>query len=446
MPLYMGSMGKGGYKLETSYGAGGTPVTTFLPIIGEDMRANPEKIASPAMFGSRNVRTYYVGRQDPKGSVTFMIDPDNIPALIFAALGVEGNATQVLVTQAEITEITCAADVGGSLSGKYWTLNSPTTEYYVWYDVTGLGSADPAIAGKTGIPVGIAVDATASAVATATKDAIDAKADFGATVATAKVTVTNAADGAVADAADGDTGFTPFTVTQQGSGGAAYDHVFTPADNTVELKSFALEIDREGTCCIYSGCMVNEFGLEFSLGNPVQVTLGLLAQKETDDQTATELIPSTKLPYIFHHATVKINDVQVFYVRSGSLTYSNQIPDESGFTANGTAYRHHCYKTGGLLTGSFDCEWTSASDALRDYHLDNTDTKIEIFFTSTEVIEAGYYYTLTIEIPIAKIMGDPPVLSDRGATPFTVNWEAMYDATNYWKVTHRDARTTKWSA
>src|SRR3990170_5779863 len=126
MPIYTGAMGKGGYKLETSYATGGTPVTIFLPIISEDMKPNIEKIASPAMFGSRNTRTYYHGKQDPGGSVTFMVDPDNIATLIYAALGAEGNATQVLGTQAEITEITCGADTGGSLSGKYWTLNSPT--------------------------------------------------------------------------------------------------------------------------------------------------------------------------------------------------------------------------------------------------------------------------------------------------------------------------------
>jgi hypothetical protein len=44
-----------------------------------------------------------------------------------------------------------------------------------------------------------------------------------------------------------------------------------------------------------------------------------------------------------------------------------------------------------------------------------------------------------------KILGEPPSLSDRGRTPFAVNFEAIYDVTNYIKITHRDARVTKWS-
>ena len=325
MPLYIGAMGKGGYKLETGYGTGGTPPTIFLPIINEDMKANPEKIASPAMFGSRNTRTYYHGRHDPKGSVTFMADPDNIPSILFAALGVEGDAEQVGVT-------------------------------------------------------------------------------------------------------------------------TAYDHAFTPAGNTVDLTSLALEVDREGTCCWYTGCVVNELSINAALGSPMQATMNILAKQEADDQSATVLTPSTLLPYIFHHGKVEVNDVQVYYVTGMNLTYNNGVDEASGFTLNGTTMRNHAYKTTGLLTGSMECEWTSVSDPLRDYYLDNTDTKIEFIFISTDAIEAGYYYTLTIEIPTAKIMGDPPVLSDRGRTPFTVNFEAVYNVTNYVKFTHRDARTTKWSA
>ena len=446
MPIYTGAAGKGGYKLETSYGTGGTPVTIFLPIISEDMKPNIEKIASPAMFGSRNTKTYYQGKQDPGGSITFMADPDNIPTLVHAALGVEGNPVQVLVTQAEITEITCAADVAGSLSGKYWTLSSPTVNYYVWYDINGLGSIDPAIAGKTGIPVGIATGATANTVATATASAIDALAAFVSTPSSAVVTVTNAASGAATDAADGNTGFTPFTVTQQGSGGAAYDHPFTPAGFTVDLSSFALEIDREGTCCVYTGCVVNEITLSASLGNPLKCVLALIAKMEADDQSPTTLTPSTKLPYIFSHGKIEVNDTLKYYFNSFEFKYGNAVDAEGGFVLNGTPYRQHAFKTTGLCTGSMECEWTSDSDTFRDAYLDNTSVKLEFFFISTDAIEAGYYYTLTIEVPIVKILGEPPSLSDRGRTPFTVNFEAIYDVTNYIKITHRDARVTKWSA
>ena len=121
--------------------------------------------------------------------------------------------------QAEITEITCEADISGSLSGKYFNINEPITEYYVWYDIAGAGSQDPALAGKTGIKVSIIADDTAITVATNTMLAINANADFVATSNAAVVTITNANYGAVADATNGDTGWSISpNVIQEGQG------------------------------------------------------------------------------------------------------------------------------------------------------------------------------------------------------------------------------------
>ena len=111
-----------------------------------------------------------------------------------------------LTGQAEITAVTCEADVAGSLNSKYWLCSSINADYYVWYDINAAG-VDPAIAGKTGIKVSAATDATANAIATATAIAINALADFGAMAASAVVIVTNAHNGIVTDATDGNTGW-----------------------------------------------------------------------------------------------------------------------------------------------------------------------------------------------------------------------------------------------
>ena len=111
-----------------------------------------------------------------------------------------------LTGQAEITAITCEADVAGSLNSKYWLCSSINTDYYVWYDINGAG-VDPAIAGRTGIQVSAATSAAAAIIAAATAAAITAVDDFGAVVASAVVTVTNTNNGIVTDATDGDTGW-----------------------------------------------------------------------------------------------------------------------------------------------------------------------------------------------------------------------------------------------
>jgi len=118
-------------------------------------------------------------------------------------------------SDAEVTDITCGAAAG--LGGTYFTLSSPSTDYYVWYDFNGV-SADPGVAG-TGIEVDIATGDTANDVAAATASAIDAVVGLGAASIAAIVTVTNADAGAAVDAADGDTGFLPFDTTTQGTDG-----------------------------------------------------------------------------------------------------------------------------------------------------------------------------------------------------------------------------------
>ena len=226
----------------------------------------------------------------------------------------------------------------------------------------------------------------------------------------------------------------------------AYDHEFTPAGIGTDLESFTFEVDRNITCATYSGCTVDNFKLTAAKGSLVTADFDILSKTELDDQTATTgLSPSTKIPYTFHHGSLAIDTVDVAYVSSFNFTYGNMI-DANGFVLDGTKYRAHAYKQGNMLTGSMDLEWTSTSDAIRDAYLDNTQKQLTLTITSTETIEAGYYYTLTVDIPKVHIVGDPPVVSTRDRIPFTANFEAVYDATNFIKVTHRDARTTSWSA
>ena len=118
---------------------------------------------------------------------------------------------------AEVTEITCAAEAT-LLGGEYFTLSSPSTDYYVWYDIDN-GDVDPSVAAHTGIEVDIAAGDNADAVAAKTASAIDAVSGLGAASIAAIVTVTNADDGAATDAADGDTGFPLFETTTQGTDG-----------------------------------------------------------------------------------------------------------------------------------------------------------------------------------------------------------------------------------
>jgi len=207
-----------------------------------------------------------------------------------------------------------------------------------------------------------------------------------------------------------------------------------------------VEIDRQIDCSVYKGCTVDVFSLSAAKGGLLIARFDLIAKDETDGQTPTVgLSPSTKLPYSFTVGSVKVNDAAVAYVRAVELSIMNHV-DPEGFVLNASKSRAFAYKGALEITGTLECEWDTNADALRDALLANTQKKLELFFTSTEQIEAGYYYTLTVVIPKIHILGDMPTVGGKERIPLSMKFKAVYDSTNTIKITHRDARTTKWSA
>lgn len=103
------------------------------------------------------------------------------------------------------------------VDGSYFYLNSANggTGYYVWMDLDG-GGNDPAIVGRTGVPIAVSSGDSAGTIGAAIAAAINALAEFAAS-GTTTVTVTNSASGPFTPITDaGATGFT-FAVTGGGS-------------------------------------------------------------------------------------------------------------------------------------------------------------------------------------------------------------------------------------
>jgi hypothetical protein len=118
----------------------------------------------------------------------------------------------------EETEITCVADVEGSLNDKYFLYNTPSQGYYVWINVDGDGT-DPEVDGRVGIEVEIDEDDSNSAVAAAVAAAMDAVNGISASAASQVVTAVNDEDGVVDAAADSGGGTaTGFTISQEVAG------------------------------------------------------------------------------------------------------------------------------------------------------------------------------------------------------------------------------------
>jgi len=140
---------------------------------------------------------------------------------------------------AQVQTVTTVADSSGSLNNKYFFFYEPDgTGHYVWYDVSS-GGSDPALAGFTAHEVDITTDDTANSVASATQAVIDAIGEFGASVSTNVVTITNAANGYAQAAHDGDSGFS-FAVTTEGNTAASVG--FTDGDIEVNLGEDLVDV------------------------------------------------------------------------------------------------------------------------------------------------------------------------------------------------------------
>lgn len=137
-----------------------------------------------------------------------------------------GNAANVRVEPSIVTYGTAAyqvqtintvADSSSSLQSKYFFLYSADgTKTYLWINVAAAG-VDPAPAGfGTALTIAIAANATAATIASALQVAIDAHADFTATVSGNVVTVTDVTTGYAAEMHDSNaapTGFAFATTT-----------------------------------------------------------------------------------------------------------------------------------------------------------------------------------------------------------------------------------------
>lgn len=164
-----------------------------------------------------NTRTNHSSTLNLLGVSNMIADYDNGDTPKVTISNGEVTNTYSFVTgQQEIVEITTVADVADSLNGTYFLINTPSENFYVWFETTT--AADPAVAGRTGIKVEIGTGFTANQVASKLNDKLSIYLDsFISSVLANVVEVINFEVGEVEDAADFDTGFS-FSTTQQGRG------------------------------------------------------------------------------------------------------------------------------------------------------------------------------------------------------------------------------------
>jgi hypothetical protein len=92
----------------------------------------------------------------------------------FTVNSISANAGALFLPNYQFTLLAVAAsalEVGSGMSAKYFEFSNSTTDYYMWFQVTG--EVDPAVGGRTGIKVALDTTSTAQDVANIIREAIN---------------------------------------------------------------------------------------------------------------------------------------------------------------------------------------------------------------------------------------------------------------------------------
>lgn len=122
-------------------------------------------------------------------------------------------SVRTVIGRREKTTIICRGNVSGDLYGKYFTISSLNTNYFVWY--TDGSTTAPVVPNHTGIPVLIGANDNSNTVAFLTSLALNSFGFF-TTVSNNLIIVNNSLYGNVVNAADFNTEFV-ITVVSEGT-------------------------------------------------------------------------------------------------------------------------------------------------------------------------------------------------------------------------------------
>jgi hypothetical protein len=190
---------------------------------------------------------------------------------------------EIFFAQMQTDCVEVAAETGTNLNSKYWLFSSPTVDYYVWYDVNNTG-VNPALVGKTGIEVNVAIGASKAQVASAVATAIDAIAELSCIVDPKNsgrviLKVKEYAPGV--HAANGDLGANVHNFVPVHDG-FFHDFGFTDGDLEISMDQQLLDITAHQTGTEILTALVT--GMNVELG---------VALKEISDENLQRLIEQT---------------------------------------------------------------------------------------------------------------------------------------------------------
>lgn len=271
-----------------------------------------------------------------------------------ATAGTSGFAVSTIVQGSplgsETVTITTTGDTTNELGNEYFLIDTPSTDYFIWYNPDSYGTA-PIVPGRTAVAVPISSGDSALTIATKTAAALPG-GSFSASVVGSppSLVITNIITGAVPDAVDVSTGFT-ISTTQQGITGDPYVLIrSSDLDEASELTPGTLILVEEGTVNADSGwILVTNSPITMDTTPLAFVAFGgaLLAFLNYDLQTGTGTAGYTT-PFTFSNSSGGKTHLQV---------YVNGIRQKEGSAYTATAPNIVTFTTGSIPSVGADVEF-----------------------------------------------------------------------------------------
>lgn len=185
----------------------------------------------------------------------------------------------------------------------------------------------------------------------------------------------------------------------------AYKHTFTAMGNAESdyLPSLSILVDRIVKEYTYTGIVFNTLSFSAQPGDFLKVDMGFVGKDEIDGTAATGLTLSPLKTFTFAQASVKIGGTTVADVTNIKFDLNNNLDHSKQTTSTGLYFKQP--KHGAReIKADLEVIYSTDSDTLYStYFKGDDDVSLEIKFTSSEEIEAGFPYSLTITIPHCQV-------------------------------------------
>jgi len=466
-----GSRGHVGIKKETTWGTrASTGVNDFfLPFVTESLTTDIEEVLSAAQKGILDESASYQGERAFAGDVVIEVHPTSFGHILRSALDIPAAATPAGTAELEIENcndawnevvdegVYSSIDVGdkkkGTASAKITVTDSVTTGDILVTEVIGSNDMTEATHIKLWVKHDIGcssgdmqfllddstgcssptqllnMDTYAADVWKESTLAIPESSGLGAIISLGLKYVTDVGE-CIIHLDD----VRKITETDASSG---RQHVFTPMQTAAEefhadcpLRPYTLEVYRdEGQAFQYLGAVVNAFTLSFSTTDKIlKATCGIIA-KNAGYIDATALSVEATDPFVWENAVVKIggtssgdinNDLESF-----SMTFDNMCVAK--YALNNTTIPRKIIRDGvRTIPISFVIDFVDKAEYT--HFLDGDEQHFQVKFEGVDC-EAGYPYTLQIDMPQVRYTAYPINIGGQGRLSASVTGKAKYSST-----------------